>query len=104
MAKWLIQKGVDPARIYQEDLSTDTRENLRNARALMEREGLSQPIAVVSSSFHLYRASVLARQAGFADVQTLSAPVPKVPLRWLSASVYLREYCSILLLCAKRVF
>ena len=37
-------------------------------------------------------------------VQTLSAPVPKVPLRWLSASVYLREYCSILLLCAKRVF
>ena len=104
MAKWLTQKGVDPARIYQEDLSTDTRENLRNARALMEREGLSQPIAVVSSSFHLYRASVLARQAGFADVQTLSAPVPKVPLRWLSASVYLREYCSILLLCAKRVF
>lgn len=104
MAKWLTQKGVDPARIYQEDLSTDTRENLRNARALMEREGLSQPIAVVSSSFHLYRASVLARQAGFADVQTLSAPVPKVPLRWLSASVYLREYCSILLLCAKSVF
>ena len=104
MAKWLTQKGVDPARIYQEDLSTDTRENLRNARELMEREGLSGPIAVVSSSFHLYRAGILAQQAGFADVQTLSAPVPKVPLRWLTVSVYLREYCSILLLCAKSIF
>ena len=56
------------------------------------------------NSFHLYRAAILAEQAGFDRVQTLSAPVPKVPLRWLSASVYLREYCSILLLCAKSIF
>ena len=104
MAKWLTQKGVDPSRIYLEDLSTDTRENLRNARALMEQEGLSQPIAVVSNSFHLYRARILAEKAGFTDVQTLSAPVPKVPLRWLTASVYLREYCSILLLYARSIF
>ena len=104
MAKWLTQKGVDPSRIYLEELSTDTRENLRNARALMEQEGLSQPIAVVSNSFHLYRARILAGQAGFTDVQTLSAPVPKVPLRWLTASVYLREYCSILLLYARSIF
>ena len=104
MAKWLTQKGVDPSRIYLEDLSTDTRENLRNARALMEQEGLSQPIAVVSNSFHLYRARILAEKAGFEEVQTLSAPVPKVPLRWLTASVYLREYCSILLLYARSIF
>ena len=104
MAKWLTQKGVDPSRVYLEDLSTDTRENLRNARALMEQEGLSQPIAVVSNSFHLYRARILAEKAGFEEVQTLSAPVPKVPLRWLTASVYLREYCSILLLYARSIF
>ena len=104
MGKWLTQKGVDPSRIYLEDLSTDTRENLRNARALMEQEGLSQPIAVVSNSFHLYRARILAEKAGFEEVQTLSAPVPKVPLRWLTASVYLREYCSILLLYARSIF
>ena len=104
MAKWLTQKGVDPSRIYLEDRSTDTRENLRNARALMEQEDLSQPIAVVSNSFHLYRARILAEKAGFEEVQTLSAPVPKVPLRWLTASVYLREYCSILLLYARSIF
>ncbi len=104
MAKWLTQKGIDPGRIYLEDRSTDTRENLHNAREIILREGLSQPIAVVSNSFHLYRARILAEKAGFADVQTLSAPVPKVPLRWLTASVYLREYCSILLLYARSIF
>ena len=103
MADWLIRKGVDPARIYREEQSTDTRENLCNTRDLMVREGLSQPIAVVSNSFHLYRASVLAQQAGFDDVQTLSAPVPRVPLQWLSVSVYLREYCSILLMLARSI-
>lgn len=104
MAKWLIRHGIDPGRIYPEDRSTDTRENLQNAREIMTAENLPCPIAVVSSSFHLYRAELLARQAGFTDVQTLSAPVPRVPLRWLTASVYLREYCSILLFYAKSIF
>lgn len=104
MAKWLTRKGIDPDRVYLEDRSTDTRENLRNAREIMAAENLSGPIAVVSNSFHLYRARILAEEAGFEGVQTLSAPVPKVPLRWLTASVYLREYCSILLLYARSIF
>ena len=98
MARWLTAHGVDSSRIYLEEHSTDTRENLRFSRRLMEEQHLSQPVAVVSNSFHLYRARLLARQAGFSQVQTLSAPVPKVPLRWLTASVYLREYCSVMLL------
>ena len=104
MAKWLTRKGIAPERIYLEDRSTDTRENLHNAREIMAAENLPGPIAVVSNSFHLYRARLLAEQAGFEEVQTLSAPVPKVPLRWLTASVYLREYCSILLFYAKSIF
>ena len=98
MARWLTAHGVDPARIYLEEQSTDTRENLRFSRQLMDAYGLSQPVAVVSNRFHLYRARLLAEQAGFSQVQTLSAPIPKVPLRWLTASVYLREYCSVMLL------
>ena len=45
----------------------------------------------------------LAQQAGLEVVQTLSAPVPDVPLQWLTASVYLREYCSILLMFARNI-
>lgn len=103
MADWLRARGVASNRIYLEDKSTDTRENLSFARAILEREGLPTPVAVVSSSFHLYRAERLAQQAGFAEVQTLSAPVPKVPLGWLTASVYLREYCSIILMALRAV-
>ena len=98
MARWLTGRGVDPSRIYLEEQSTDTRENLRFSRLLMDEQGLSPPVAVVSNRFHLYRARLLAQQEGFSQVQTLSAPIPKVPLRWLSVSVYLREYCSVMLL------
>lgn len=98
MARWLTEKGVDPSRIYLEEQSTDTKENLVFSRKLMKEYGLAEPVIVVSNSFHLYRARLLAQQAGFSQVQTLSAPIPKVPLRWLSVSVYLREYCSVMLL------
>lgn len=98
MALWLTQRGIDSQRIYLEEQATDTRENLRFSKEIIQRENLPQPVAVVSNSFHLYRAEQLALETGFDTVQTLSAPVPDVPLQWLTASVYLREYCSILLM------
>lgn len=104
MHRWLTARGIDSQRIYREEQATDTRENLRYSKEIIELEDLSQPVAVVSNSFHLYRAQKLAEQAGFAQVQTLSAPVPDVPLQWLTASVYLREYCSILLMFARNIF
>lgn len=103
MHRWLTARGIDGSRIYREEQATDTRENLRYSKEIIERENLPQPVAVVSNSFHLYRAQKLAEQAGFSDVQTLSAPVPDVPLQWLTASVYLREYCSILLMFARNI-
>lgn len=103
MAEWLSSRGVANDRIFLEDKSTDTRENLQNARAIADAQNLPAPFGVVSSSFHLYRAEKLALEAGFKEVQTLSAPVPRVPLSWLSASVYLREYCSIILMALRAV-
>lgn len=103
MHRWLTARGVDPSRIFLEEQATDTRENLRFSKAIIEKENLPQPVAVVSNGFHLYRAQKLAEQAGFAQVQTLSAPVPDVPLQWLSVSVYLREYCSILLMFLRNI-
>ena len=103
MAKWLTDRGIDPTRLYLEERATDTRENLRFSKQIIEEQNLTGPVAVVSNSFHLYRATLLAQQAGLEAVQTLSAPVPRVPLHWLSVSVYLREYCSILLMLARSI-
>lgn len=100
MALWLTDRGIDPDRLYLEEQATDTRENLRFSKAVMEEEGLSGPVAVVSNGFHLFRAEILAKNAGLGDVQTLSAPIPQA---WLIPSVYLREYCSILLMLARSI-
>lgn len=103
MARWLINRGVSPERLYLEEQASDTRENLRFSKEIIEAEKLPGPVAVLSNSFHLYRAEILAGQAGLGEVQTLPAPVPRVPLGWLSVSVYLREYCSILLMLARSI-
>lgn len=100
MAKWLTARGISPQRLYLEEQATDTRENLRFSREVMEREGLSGPVAVLSNGFHLYRAELLAKNAGLGAVQTVSAPIP---VAWLIPSVYLREYCSILLMLARSI-
>ncbi len=101
MADWLIGRGIDPSRLYPEEQATDTAENLAYSAALMEREGVSGPVALLSQGFHLFRAERLAEQAGLHDVQTVSAHIPQL---WLIPSVYLREYCSILLMLARSIF
>ena len=100
MAAWLMARGVSPHRLYLEEQATDTRENLRFSKAIIEQENLPGPVAVLSNGFHLYRAEKLARQAGLDPVQTVGAPIP---VAWLIPSVYLREYCSILLMLARSI-
>ncbi len=98
MTKWLTDRGIDSARIYPEDRATDTVENLAFSKAILQQQALPGPVAVVSNGFHLYRAQRLAEQAGLGEVQTIGAPVPQA---WLIPSVYLREYCSVLLMFAR---
>ncbi len=100
MEKWLTDRGVDPDRIYLEERATDTVENLAFSKAILEEQGLPGPVMVVSSGFHLYRAEKLASRAGLGTVQTLGAPVPQA---WLIPSVYLREYCSVVLMLLRQV-
>lgn len=72
MCRALTAKGIDPKRLYLEAESTNTQENLRFSKALMEREGLTGPVAVVSSDFHIYRALQMAEDIGL-DAQGLAA-------------------------------
>lgn len=59
---WLIeQAGIDPGRIALEEESTDSLQNLRQARDLVD-EGT--PIYLLSSRYHLARLGVFANQLG----------------------------------------
>ena len=61
----LISRGIEPGRIFAEDRSRNTRENLEYAMETARANGLGTEVVVVSQSFHLYRAVRLAQSAGF---------------------------------------
>lgn len=66
MFNGLVQRGIDPSRIWMEDRATSTWENLNFSLALIEEKTGTRPtkIGLVSSEFHLYRATLFAKECG----------------------------------------
>jgi len=62
----LVNLGIDPERIWIEDKATSTWENLNFALDLIEEKTGQRPetLGVVSSEYHLFRASLFAKECG----------------------------------------
>lgn len=88
--KMLISLGISEDRIIAETESTSTDENFANALELIKADGGSgnSKVMVVSSSFHLFRASRLASRRGFTDVYTMGSTGKLL----LVPYYYVREY------------
>ena len=91
----LVGAGIDPSRILTEDKSTSTTENLIYAKQLMEYPPFAEKIEngkviIVSSAFHLYRASLIAERQGLENTQYLGS----LGLRILMPHYYVREYAA----------
>ena len=93
MARWLRGRGVPEDGVIVEDQSRNTRENLANAHAIMERRGL-ETCAVCTNSYHLRRALWLARDEGL-RATGIAAPSTKDPVSVVRGR--LRETCSWIL-------
>lgn len=91
MYLYLTEKGIAPERIYQEDKSTSTRENLLFSQEIIEAEGLNPEIAIVTNEYHEYRAGMIAD----ALEMEYSAVSARTPL-WLFPTYYIRELYGIL--------
>ncbi len=91
MYRYLTDRGIDGARILKEDASTSTRENLEFSLALIKEKGLSQEIAIVTSEYHQYRASLVAKELGLS-----STAVCGKTAKWLLPTFYIRELYGIL--------
>lgn len=63
MYDWFTQRGVREGDVLMEDKSFNTRENLLNAKAIMDEHGLSQAL-IVTSDYHVARALALTKQVG----------------------------------------
>ena len=61
MRRALVRRGVDESRLYPEERSTSTQENLRYSRAILEELGVdpAQRVVIVTSDFHLCRARLM---------------------------------------------
>ena len=93
MYDYLTVHGVDGERIWMEDQSRNTWQNINNTFALMEGEGwdLTDDVLLVSSGFHLARIELLwdrvrtgiLRDEVYNDqyISTLAAPVSHAPSR-----------------------
>ena len=91
MQRYLIEKGIDEQRIFVEDKSTSTFENIQFSKEIIEKHGLNTKIAVVTQEFHQYRAQQFAKTAGFTEVGAVTAHTP-----WeLLGSYWVRDFAGI---------
>ena len=95
MAEYLVNKGVSAARLYLDESSANTEENIENMKAILESEPAlaGRRLVVVTSDFHLLRARRLLMNAGFEEGSfVMRAGLPSD--FFTTASNLVREYMS----------
>lgn len=91
MAGYLASRGLDRGRILLEDRSASTQENLENAREILaQRFPAGARTVLVTSDYHLFRASLVAHRLGL-RTETLGSPTSPC----LLFNCYLRETVAI---------
>lgn len=89
MEKYLREKGVTD--IVVEDKSTNTKENLLNAKELIGRDLSDVNVKIISSDYHCFRAKMIAKRLGYQNVTTFGAKT-----HWLLVpSFYIREGLAV---------
>lgn len=94
MYRALVADGVNPDRLILEERSTNTVENFRYSRELLQKQGVDithARIAVVTNDFHVFRAGLLADREGLSTFG-ISA---KLPWWWLSVNYDIREVFAV---------
>lgn len=87
---YLVSHGIDEDRIYLEDRSTNTSENLTFSAELIREKGLSTEVAIASDNFHQLRASIFAKKSG------LTPSAVGCPTYWfLTAGYWTREVLAV---------
>lgn len=92
MERYLITKGIDKNRIYTEENSTNTQENIKFSAEIIEKENLPEAVVVVSEGYHLYRAG---RQAEKNGLSALTLAADSHSAWYALPSCWLRETLAI---------
>ena len=91
MRRYLVERGIAEERLYIEDKSASTEENLLFSKEIIKKQGLGREFVIITNEFHQYRASIVAEKTGL----NVTAKNGKSPL-WLFPTYYVREMYGIL--------
>lgn len=91
MYDYLVEKGIESDRLYKEEKSTNTRENLEFSKEIIINNSLNEEIVIITNDFHEYRAGRIAKSLGIE-----SHAVPGKTALALLPTYYVRElYCIL---------
>ena len=91
MYNYLIERGISPERLFMENNSVSTFENLRFSKEIIAEKGLPSDITLVTDGYHQLRAEMIAENLGFNSPKNLSAPTSL----WLVPTYYVREWFGV---------
>lgn len=69
----LIENGIESERIFIEDKSTNTDENIANSKKIIEKNNLSKEVAIATNEYHEKRAGMICKKNG---LKAYSIPAP----------------------------
>lgn len=61
----LTKLGIDESRLYMEDKSTNTYENIKFSEKVISENGLNSNIAIVTDGFHEMRSAIITQKLGY---------------------------------------
>ena len=64
MENVLTDLGIDKSRLFKEEKSTSTSENIVFSKAVIEENGFSKSVLIVTNEFHEYRAKLICDKNG----------------------------------------
>lgn len=91
MKACLVEKGIDEKRIFEENRSESTRQNIEFSLDLLKEKDIEvTETAIVTDGFHQYRASLIAEEYGLKPT-AVNAETPP----WLVAVYWVREWFAL---------
>lgn len=82
--------GINASRIYMEDKSSSTSQNLENSAKIIKENNLSTNVVLATDGFHMFRAKTLARWKGLVPYSCTAKTDKRLVLY-----LYLREFAGI---------
>ncbi len=89
MKQYMVKKGIASDRIVKEDRSKNTFENILYSKALIKPNA---KVAIITSGFHIYRSTQIARKQGLGQIEGLAASTDKL----LAVNYYVREVVGVI--------